>query len=252
MEFRKKTILIADDNKTFLMYISMLLKRMGFQIIPTENGIGALKLLQLVGPDLIMIDVNMPLMDGITLLKHIKNDKQTFRIPVVMVSVDSNEKTIKKCEELGCMGYLVKPVDIDSLHDILQDCIFSRMGIKRKHLRSQFNKKVSVFFNGIQHDLYAETLSEGGIYLRKKDPFPVGSELEVQLPLKDGHSLDLKGIVIYVKGIFGALFKIPPGIAIEFKDISRDDSIRLTDYVIDLLAGDILESQEEIVIKKKV
>lgn len=130
-----------------------------------------------------------------------------------MASTDSSRETIDKCEKLGCAGYLVKPVNIDKLYEVLEYNLFAPMGVRRKYLRAPFIKKVNLTFNGVTQDLYAETLSEGGIYLRKKDPFPVGSEVEIALPLKD-RPVRLRGNVIYTKGVFGDVFKIPPGMAL--------------------------------------
>ena len=106
---------------------------------------------------------------------------------------------------------------------------------------------MNLTFNGASYELYTETLSEGGIYIRTKDPFPVGSKIEITLPLKN-KNINLSGNVIYTKGIFGDIFRIPPGMAIEFKDITSDDSAILRDFVKELLTRDILDSQEEPVI----
>lgn len=249
MEFRKKRIVIADDSHTFLMYMGILLKRMGFNVIPAENGLEVLKLLRLMEPDVVILDVIMEMMDGVTLLKYIKEDKQTSHIPVIMVSIDSSSERIEKCKKLGCAGYLLKPIKIGKLHEILQECIFSPLGRNRKHLRAAFHEKVSITCGGIPSNLYAETLSEGGIYIRKKDPFPVGSEVEVTLPLKSGEPIHLKGVVVYIKGLFGDMFKIPPGMAIEFKEMTNNEAKILKNYVEQLMAQDIFESQEETVIE---
>lgn len=247
MSFRKKKIIIADDSMAFIMYIGILLKRMGLDIVPAENGLEVMKIMKIMEPDLIMLDVTMQMMDGIKTLRYIKEDQQTSNIPVIMVSTDSSKEMIDKCEKLGSAGYLIKPVNVDKLYESLENNLFAPMGIKRKYLRAQFIKKVNLTFNGLTHELYAETLSEGGIYIRTKDPFPVGSKIELTLPLKN-NNINLCGNVIYTKGIFGDIFRIPPGMAIEFKDITSDDSAILRDFVKELLTRDILDSQEEPVI----
>jgi CheY-like chemotaxis protein len=250
MEFKQKKVLIVDDNQTYIMYIAILLKRMGFTIIPARTALEANNFLKIIEPDMIMLDVQMPSMDGITFLEHIKNDKQTSRIPVVMVSVDASNETIEKCKKLGCSDYLVKPFKIERLHEVLQNCVFSQLGQNRKNLRATYNKRIEIIYKGTLQQLYAETLSEKGIYLRAKEPFPVGSELEIKLLLQNDEVLHLKGVVIYIKGIFGDLFRIPPGMAIEFKNLTSDTAKTLKDYVVHLLAGDLIETQEEVIIEK--
>lgn len=249
MEFRKKRILIADDSHSFLMYIGIILKRMGFTVIPAENGQEALKIFKRVEPDVVMFDVALEKMDGITLLKHIKEDKETSHIPVVIISADSSKETIQKCRESGCAWFITKPVKVDKIHEALEECLFSHQGRKRRHVRAPLNEKVSVFYNGTLFELYTESLSEGGIYIRKKDPFPVGSELELTLSIKGDGSLRLKGVVVYVKGLFGDVFKIPPGMAVEFRGVKDLEKKKLRRYVDQLIAHDILESQEETVIE---
>jgi len=248
MPLERKKILVVDDSDTFVMYICIILKRMGFQAIPADNGLEALRMLKLMTPDMVMLDVNMPTMDGISALKLIRENAALAGVPVVMVSVDSHPETTRKCNELGCSGYLTKPVDINDLHFILQEHIYLPLGWNRKHKRAVFNSRVSVYHGGERHELYSESLSEGGMYLRKKEPLPVGADVEIELPLVDGGISRIKGKVIYVKGLYGGEFTVPPGMGIQFKGLSGSDSGRLADFVSRLIASDIMESQEEAVI----
>jgi len=71
-----KKIILADDNRTFLMYIGLLLKRFGFKVIPAENGLEVLKLVKLIESDVVMLDVHMQMLDGLSVLRHIKGDKR--------------------------------------------------------------------------------------------------------------------------------------------------------------------------------
>jgi|Deesub1362A_J573_1020465.scaffolds.fasta_scaffold00004_83 CheY-like chemotaxis protein len=241
-------VLIADGSTAFIMYISIVLQRMGIdKIIPAESGVEALKLLKILTPDVVMLDILMPLMDGITALKYIKADEQTSGIPVILISTKHDKESREECERLGCSGYLTKPVNITELHKTLQNCITFTGGKKRKFLRTSFNRKVVLNYNGILKEFFAVTLSEGGIFIRKKDPLPVGSEVEVILPLKD-KELSLNGTVIYQKGLFGDIFRIPPGMAIEFKDMTAEESTTLRNHIIELLTKDILEEQDEPII----
>jgi len=246
---RSKKILIVDDSETFLMYVAILLRRMGYdKVIPASNGLEALKLLRLMMPDIVILDITMPQMDGVTVLRHIKGDEHTSKIPVIMASVKSDRQSHEECERLGCSGYITKPVKITALNDMLNQFITYEGGKKRKFLRTTFEKNVSVTFNGITNEHRAVSLSEGGIFIRRREPFQVGTEVQLDVPLRDETVLHLKGIVIYVKGISGDIFRIPPGIAIAFKDLTSDDSSQLHSCIKELLTGDIISEQDEPVI----
>ena len=115
-----KKIIIADDNKFVLMYTGILLKRFDFQVLPVKSGVEVLKLIALTDPDAIMLDVHMQVMDGMTTLRHIKDDKKSAEIPVIMVSTDKSAETMNECRELGCFDYLFKPVNIETIHQVFQ------------------------------------------------------------------------------------------------------------------------------------
>ena len=73
----------------------------------------------------------------------------------------------------------------------------------------------------------------------------VGSEVEVSVPLKDNEILNMKGNVIYIKGAEGNLYKIVPGMAVEFRDVSTHDSEKLNSFITDCLTKDIFEEKSE-------
>ena len=239
-----KRIIIADDNKTFLMYIALLLKRFECKVMPAESGLEVLRLLKLSRADLVILDVHMKVMDGFTALRHIKEDKQTAHIPVIMVSHDSSSEMIDKCRELGCFDYLTKPLKIDRLHESLQRCFFAQTGTSRKYLRIPFSKKVILSHRGAEYGLYTETLSEGGMYVIKEEPLPVGSEVAVECDLGERGVIRVKGNVIYTKKLFGDFLTLPPGMAIKFKELTDGDAGAIKLCIEDIMAGEIFDSQE--------
>jgi len=246
----EKKIFVVDDSQTFLMYVGLLLKRLNYRIITACDGVEFLKLLKLTEPDVVLLDINMLPLNGLKILQHIKNDRQTSSIPVIMVSNDGSPDSVRKCADLGAYDYLTKPLKIDRLHKVLQECLFGHKGTNRKHLRERFVRKLKVYCEGKDYEFYAETLSEGGIYLRTRDPLPIGTDVDITLHLDETHFLQAKGIVIYTKRIHEDFMNLPPGMAIQFKGLSEGDKQVLKSYVEDLLAKDILESQEERIIEK--
>ncbi len=248
MEYERKKVLLADDNQSFLVYMGILLRRMGFKVILAENGVEALKLIKLMQPHLVLLDNMMPILDGISVLRHVRSDQPA---PFNIVMMSSDPESLRACRKFDCCGVLNKPVRIEELHEVLQKCIFKPMGFSRKHLRIPFNEKVSVTYDGVTQEFFAESLSEGGIYIRKKDPYAVSTDLEVTIPLKSQAPITLNGRVIYIKGLFADLFRVPPGMAIEFRDVSADSAAALTSFIKEYLAKDIWEEQEESYIEQR-
>ncbi len=245
-----KTVVYADDSKTSLMYVSLLVKRFGFKVMPADSGREALRLIKLAGADVVMLDVHMDQMDGFATLRYIKEDKMTAHLPVIMLSTGADNESIEQCRKLGCYAYLTKPLRVDLLHATLQECFFFSRGTNRKHLRVPFYRKVSAVYRGMRYELFSETLSEGGVYLRKENPFPLGDSLDLTIPLTQGNALQLKGTIIYIKELLGDFFTLPPGMAVQFKEMTAAEALRLKNHLETIIAGDILEGQEEKIIER--
>lgn len=238
----KPTVIIADDSKTFRMYFSTLLNRMNFEVLPVANGQEALNLARVVSPHMIALDVVMPGLSGIETLKQLRSDSKLTNTPVVMISANAGHA--EECFATGCSDFLTKPIDIKNLHIALQKCQKKREGM-RKHLRAPFTGTVNYFFAGKQVNSRAVTLSEGGIYLHTTKPLPIGSRLEVDIPLSKKEAMLLCGEVIYTMDSSRGKFYLPPGMAIRFDNCNEDIQHRLSQEVKNLLAGDILEVQEQ-------
>ena len=239
-----KKIIIADDNRTFLMYLGLLLKRFEFNVMPAENGLEVLRLLKLSRVDLVILDVHMKVMDGFTALRHIREDKQTAHIPIIMVSHDASVEMVDKCKDLGCFDYLTKPLKINRLHDSIQRCFFADKGTSRKYLRVPFSNKVVLTHQGTDYSLYTETLSEGGMYVIKEEPLPAGSDVVVRCDLGERGEIRAKGNVIYTKKLFGDFLTLPPGMAIRFQDISEEDASALKFCIEDIMAKAIFDNHD--------
>jgi len=248
---RKKTIMLVDDNKTFVLYLGILLKRMGFNVVSVDNGAQALKLIGQTMPDLVLLDIYMPGLSGIETLKKIRADMSICEVPVIMISGDSDENKRLECTSAGCNGFLVKPIHMDELHDYMQDFVYGSRGVRRKHMRVQTDMKVMVFKGGAARELHADTLSEGGVYLRTESPYTVGSEVEVSLPLGNSDALKVNGSVIYVRGRLDEKTKVPPGMAVEFNAVSEADTAVIGRLVSDQMAGDMAAGAAMIYMQRK-
>ena len=247
----EKLIILADASKASLMYLGLLLKRFGIKVVPVQNGPEALKMIRMHSPDLIMLNVHLDEVDGISTLRRIKADIDMAQIPVIMISTDTSPETVNICKALGCSDYLSKPVKVDNLHESIQNAFFAVSSSPvRKYIRTACNKKISVRSNGSKYDLYTEMLSGGGVYVRKEEPLPIGSDVAVTLHLESEKKLQLKGKVIYTKETLGDLSNLSPGMAIQFYGLSEQEQEDMNNYLKTLVAGDILEEQQEKVLMR--
>ena len=111
-----KTILIVDDASLVRLYYRSILEPAGFRIEESFNGIEALEKLQSVAIHLLIVDINMPLMDGLTMLESLRQQELPIAaIPALITSTESGEKDFAAARSAGANYYLVKPIDRDTL-----------------------------------------------------------------------------------------------------------------------------------------
>ena len=127
--------LVVDDFSTMRRIISGLLKELGYaKIREAEDGEKALRQLQLAQQpdatpiDFVITDWNMPLMDGLELLKAIREDAALWHLPVLMVTAESKRENIIAAAQAGADGYIVKPFNAATLKEKL-DKILVKKGL---------------------------------------------------------------------------------------------------------------------------
>ncbi len=109
------TILIIDDNKDYRDGLSELLNLEGYMTLEAKNGLAALQIIRENLPDLILCDVDMPVMDGIELLQHMKNDSKFSMIPFLVLSGGRDESAVQIGKDLKMGTYLTKGITISDL-----------------------------------------------------------------------------------------------------------------------------------------
>ena len=106
-----QTVLIVEDQIEMRAINAMYLHHHGFRVLATDNGIEALEAARANRPDLILMDVSIPGMDGIRATSELKHDPATEGIPVLIVTAHPYGSLGKRAVEAGCDGYLTKPCD---------------------------------------------------------------------------------------------------------------------------------------------
>ncbi len=111
----KATILYVEDNPDNRMLVRRILMSQDYALLEAKNAFDAINLLQTERPDLILMDINMPDMDGYTLTAKIKAMPGFERVPILAITANVMRGDKEKTLEAGCDGYIQKPLDIDQL-----------------------------------------------------------------------------------------------------------------------------------------
>lgn len=118
-----KTILLVDDSTTLLMSMKAILEKAGYTVQTATGGDAALKLLATQKPNLMITDLNMPGMDGITLIKEVKKLPACRFMPVLVMTTESQQQKRTDARAAGATGWLVKPVKPEELTEVLKKLI---------------------------------------------------------------------------------------------------------------------------------
>jgi DNA-binding response OmpR family regulator len=103
-----KTVLIVEDEKSLAEPLKLKLKKAGYSVYHGKNGQEGLDLVAKVHPDIILLDLLMPVMDGAQMLKHLSEKPETKNIKVIILSNISDVDTASKVAGMGAMDYVVK------------------------------------------------------------------------------------------------------------------------------------------------
>jgi len=114
-----KSVLLVDDSDTIRASISDILTRKGLKIETTNDGKSALRKLSGFKADLIITDLNMPVMDGLTLIKEIRKLPAFRFTPVLMLTTESQQARRDEARAAGATGWLVKPIKPDDLMAVI-------------------------------------------------------------------------------------------------------------------------------------
>lgn len=110
-----KTVLVVDDSSTMRQMVAFTLQQAGFAVLEGANGQEGLTKLAGQRVDLIVTDLNMPVMDGITFIKNVRQGPATRGIPVLMLTTESQDSKKREGKEAGATGWIVKPFHPDKL-----------------------------------------------------------------------------------------------------------------------------------------
>lgn len=112
-----KVILVVEDNERNRKLVRTILKFRGYEVIECEDGAPSLELAKKHRPALVLMDIELPTMDGITALLRLRADPETAAIPVVAVTASVTASEREKVASAGFNAYLSKPIDVASFNE---------------------------------------------------------------------------------------------------------------------------------------
>lgn len=196
-ECPKCIALIVDGEGAHLYYTSMLLQRLEYNIHALKNAEDALNAISSAEPSLVLTEISLPGMNGLELLKNIKRNPRTHKIPVVILTSSKDQAVKSACLEAGCTAYLHKPIDTDVLYTVIQKAIKAK---PRKLIQLQTHLNVLIGDSkSIQTSVisdYISALSEHGMFVSTSQPKPVGLQTPMTIFLENTN-ITVEALVLY-------------------------------------------------------
>jgi two-component system chemotaxis response regulator CheY len=115
----KSTVFIVEDSRTMRNFVRTVLERDGYEVRESADGRQALEALHSISPDLVITDINMPEMDGITLLREIRKLPALHRTPVLILTTESDDEVKATAQAAGATGWIGKPFHPDQLCEVV-------------------------------------------------------------------------------------------------------------------------------------
>jgi two-component system chemotaxis response regulator CheY len=225
----KKKILVLDDSPFMLTIIGDMLKKLDYDVTTSDNGDDACQKIESKRFDMIITDMNMPVMDGLEFTSKVRTYPGCRFVPIIMLSSEGDEEKISKAKKMGVSTFISKPLNEGQLKSMLQ-IILS----KRKSPR--IPAKLEVFYgeNNMPSGYTigcTENLSVGGVFIETNNPLSLGVKLKLKLSLPDQEcQMFCQGRVAWVSSPFPTdNIAHPPGMGVEFLDL--EDKHQLQDFL---------------------
>lgn len=149
-KLNRKQLLLVEDNYFVRDTIARMLEAEHFEVFIAENGYDGLEILKQVRPDLILSDVNMPAMDGITFFKKVRATPALAGIPFIFLTANDSPVDIQRGRELGVEDYLTKPVDSKDLLAIINARLLRVADLQIAHIGQAYLETVTILANSIE------------------------------------------------------------------------------------------------------
>lgn len=121
-----KTFLVVDDSASMRQLVAFTIKDAGYEVLLAENGRDALEKMSHTKVDMVITDLNMPEMDGITFIRELRGKADYKFVPIVMLTTESQEAKKQEGRAAGASGWIVKPFSPSQLMDVVRKFVKER------------------------------------------------------------------------------------------------------------------------------
>ncbi len=143
----KLHLLIVEDNSDLLRFLTNTFKKEKFAVLEAKNGVDALEIINSKRVDIVVSDIMMPKMDGLELLKQIKQNSEISHLPIILLSAKSDVESKIEGLEIGADAYITKPFKFKHVLAMVNNLLESRDQLREKYLSEPFTKITSLAHN---------------------------------------------------------------------------------------------------------
>lgn len=210
-------VLLVDDVDLFLELEKSFLEDLDYEILVARSGEEALAVIKAEAPDLVLLDMYMPGIDGDEVCRQLRADERTADLPVIMVTAAGKEEQVKRCLDSGCDDYVTKPIN----KNVLLEKVQRQLGRVRSRMapRMPVSLNVQIQSGDRSIEACARDISKNGIYVKSRNPLEVGAAVELRLSVPDGRKIPVLGKVKRVQqgsdGGMGIYFVHPESEGVE-------------------------------------
>ena len=222
----KQKILLLDDSPFMLTTIGDMLKRLNYEVTAVDNGKDACKKVESGRFDMIITDLNMPVMDGLEFTKQVRTYPDCRFVPIVMLSSETDTEKVSKAKQLGISTFLSKPPKEAQLKTLLQITLGKRKA-PRIPIKLEVNYADGEQFNGYTAG-YTFNIGIGGLFLETSSPLSLWAELKLKFSHpENGELIVCRGRVAWVNSLESPVNKDhPTGMGVAFVDLEEERQIQ--------------------------
>ncbi len=227
-------ILLVDDQPFFLTLGETILRMGDYAVQTAANGVEAMKLARATQPDAILLDVEMPAMDGFAVCRRLKEDPLTAAIPVLMLTATQNPQLNKKAFEAGAVAVILKSTDAGRLLNALHLALTT---LREQRIAPRAAVALAVTYQHAAHMVTGETLnlSQDGMFIKTPSPAAMGAVLLLKFALPGARPWEGTCRVVWIRRP-GEEHPYPPGMAVQFLEMPSEARPTIAAFVATVLA----------------